>query len=49
MLRINVSPAELVSRGFVRAVADITGEFGIGGARCAWRSPSAVVREIEIT
>jgi diguanylate cyclase len=45
MLRINVSPAELVSRGFVRAVADIIGEFGIGGGRCAWRSPSAVVRE----
>ena len=50
MLRINVSPAELVSRGFVRSVADTIEEFGIDGSSvCLEITERAVVRDIEIT
>jgi diguanylate cyclase (GGDEF)-like protein len=50
MLRINVSPAQLVSRGFVRSVADIIEEFGIDGSSvCLEITERAVVRDIEIT
>ena len=49
MLRINVSPAQLVSRGFVRSVADIMDEFGIdSGSVCLEITERAVVRDIEI-
>ena len=50
MLRVNVSPAQLVSRGFVRSVADIIEEFGIDGSSvCLEITERAVVGEIEIT
>jgi hypothetical protein len=50
MLRINVSPAQLVSRGFVRSVADILCEFGIDSSSvCLETTERAVVRDIEIT
>jgi diguanylate cyclase len=50
VLRINVSPAQLVSRGFVRSVADIMEEFGIDGSSvCLEITERAVVRDIEIT
>lgn len=50
MLRINVSPTQLVSRGFVRSVADIIEEFGIDGSSvCLEITERAVVGEIEIT
>jgi diguanylate cyclase len=50
MLRINVSPAQLVSRGFARSVADILGEFGIDSSSlCLEITERAVVRDIEIT
>jgi diguanylate cyclase len=50
MLRINVSPTQLVSCGFVRTVADIIEEFGIDGSSlCLEITERAVVGEIEIT
>ena len=50
MLRINVSVAQLVSRGFVRSVADIIEEFGIDGSSlCLEITERAAVGEIEIT
>jgi diguanylate cyclase (GGDEF)-like protein len=50
MLRINVSPAQLVSRGFVRSVAEIFEEFGIDGSSvCLEITERGVVRDIEIT
>ena len=50
MLRVNVSPAQLVSRGFVRSVADIIEEFGIDGSSvCLEITERGAVREIEIT
>lgn len=50
MLRINVSPAQLVSRGFARSVADTMAEFGIDGSSvCLEIAERAVVRDIEIT
>jgi diguanylate cyclase len=50
MLRINVSPTQLVSCGFVRSVADIIEEFGIAGSSvCLEITERAVVGEIEIT
>ena len=50
MLRINVSPAQLVSRGFVRSVAEIVEEFGIDGSSvCLEITERGVVRDIEIT
>jgi EAL domain-containing protein (putative c-di-GMP-specific phosphodiesterase class I) len=49
MLRINISPAQLVSRGFVRSVAEIMDEFGIDSSSvCLEITERAVVRDIEI-
>jgi diguanylate cyclase (GGDEF)-like protein len=50
MLRINVSPAQLLSRGFARSVADTMAEFGIDGSSvCLEITERAVVRDIEVT
>ena len=50
MLRVNVSPSQLVSRGFVRTVTDIVEEFGIDGSSlCLEITERGVVRDIEIT
>jgi diguanylate cyclase (GGDEF)-like protein len=47
MLRINVSPAQLVSRGFVRSVAEIIEEFGIDGSSvCLEIIERGVVRDV---
>src|SRR3984885_10925244 len=49
-LRINVSPAQLVTRGFVSSVAETIDEFGIdGGSVCLEITERAVVRDIEST
>lgn len=49
-LRINVSPAQLVARGFVRSVADAIDEFGIdSGSVCLEITERAMVRDIETT
>jgi diguanylate cyclase (GGDEF)-like protein len=49
-LRINVSPAQLVSRGFVSSVAETIDEFGIdGGSVCLEITERAVVRDIDTT
>ena len=49
-LRINVSPSQLVTRGFVSSVAETIDEFGIdGGSVCLEITERAVVRDIEIT
>jgi diguanylate cyclase (GGDEF)-like protein len=50
MLRVNVSPTQLVSCGFVSSVADIIEEFGIDGSSlCLEITERAAVGEIEIT
>jgi diguanylate cyclase len=50
ILRVNVSPIELVAPGFVRSVADTIEEFGIdGGSVCLEITERAVVRDIETT
>ena len=50
ILRINVSPVELVTRGFVSGVADTIEEFGIdGGSICLEITERAVVGDIETT
>lgn len=50
LLRINVSPAQLVSREFVRDVADIIDEFDIDSdAVCLEMTERAVVRDTEAT
>jgi diguanylate cyclase (GGDEF)-like protein len=50
VLRINVSPVQLVTRGFARSVADTIEEFGIdGGSVCLEITERAVVRDIETT
>lgn len=50
MLRINVSPVQLISRGFVETVADTIGEFGIdAGSVCLEITERAVVHDIETT
>jgi diguanylate cyclase len=50
ILRINVSPVQLISRGFVRSVADTIEEFGIdGGSVCLEITERAVVHDIETT
>ena len=50
MLRINVSPVELITRGFVHSVADTIDEFGIdGGSVCLEITERAVVHDIETT
>jgi diguanylate cyclase (GGDEF)-like protein len=50
ILRINVSPIQLITRGFVRSVADTIDEFGIdGGSVCLEITERAVVHDIETT
>jgi diguanylate cyclase len=50
IVRINVSPVQLITRGFVRSVADTIEEFGIdGGSVCLEITERAVVRDIETT
>jgi diguanylate cyclase (GGDEF)-like protein len=49
-LRLNVSPSQLVTRGFVSSVAETIDEFGIdGGSVCLEITERAVVRDIETT
>ena len=49
-VRINVSPVQLITRGFVRSVADTIEEFGIdGGSVCLEITERAVVRDLETT
>jgi len=49
-LRLNVSPAQLVSRGFVSTVSETIDEFGIdGGSVCLEITERAVVRDIDTT
>ena len=48
ILRINVSPVQLITRGFVRSVADTIEEFGIdGGSVCLEITERALVHDIE--
>jgi diguanylate cyclase (GGDEF)-like protein len=50
VLRINVSPVQLVTDGFVETVANIIGEFGLdGGSVCLEITESVVVQDIETT
>ncbi|UUO00856.1 EAL domain-containing protein [Mycolicibacterium novocastrense] len=50
VLRVNVSPVQLVSDGFVEAVAATTAEFGLdGGSVCLEITESVVVQDIETT
>lgn len=50
VLRINVSPVQLVTDGFVESVADIISEFGLdGGSVCLEITESVVVQDIETT
>ncbi|MGO8768424.1 MAG: putative bifunctional diguanylate cyclase/phosphodiesterase [Mycobacterium sp.] len=50
ILRINVSPVQLITRGFVRSVADTIEEFGIDGRSvCLEITERAVVCDIETT
>jgi diguanylate cyclase (GGDEF)-like protein len=50
VLRINVSPVQLVTDGFVESVADIIDEFGLdGGSVCLEITESVVVQDIETT
>lgn len=50
ILRINVSPVQLLTRGFVRSVADTIEEFGIdGGSVCLEITERAVVHDIDMT
>lgn len=50
VLRINVSPVQLVTRDFVRSVAETIEEFGIdGGSVCLEITERAVVHDIEVT
>ncbi len=50
MLRINVSPVQLITLGFVRSVADTITEFGIdAGSVCLEITERAVVHDIETT
>jgi diguanylate cyclase (GGDEF)-like protein len=49
-LRFNVSPAQLVNRGFVSSVAETIDEFGIdAGSVCLEITERAVVRDIDTT
>jgi EAL domain-containing protein (putative c-di-GMP-specific phosphodiesterase class I) len=50
VLRINVSPVQLVTAGFVESVAGIIGEFALdGGSVCLEITESVVVQDIETT
>jgi len=49
-LRINASPVQLITRGFVRGVADTIEEFGLdAGSVCLEITERAVVHDIETT
>jgi diguanylate cyclase (GGDEF)-like protein len=49
-LRINVSPVQLITRGFVRSVSDTIDEFGIDAASvCLEITERAVVHDIDAT
>lgn len=50
VMRINVSPVQLVTDGFVESVAGIISEFGLdGGSVCLEITESMVVQDIETT
>ena len=50
VLRVNVSPVQLVTEGFVETVAGIIDEFGLdGGSVCLEITESVVVQDIETT
>lgn len=50
VLRLNVSPVQLVAEGFAEAVADILDEFGLAGESvCLEITESVVVQDIETT
>jgi diguanylate cyclase (GGDEF)-like protein len=50
VLRINVSPVQLVTDGFVESVAGIISEFGLdGGSVCLEITENVVVQDIETT
>ncbi|MGV0718133.1 EAL domain-containing protein [Mycolicibacterium sp. XJ662] len=50
LLRINVSPVQLVTDGFAQSVAEILDEFGLDGASvCLEITESVVVQDIETT
>jgi diguanylate cyclase (GGDEF)-like protein len=50
MLRVNVSPVQLVTGGFVESVADVLDEFGLRrGSVCLEITESVVVQDIETT
>ncbi|HZA10399.1 putative bifunctional diguanylate cyclase/phosphodiesterase [Mycobacterium sp.] len=50
VLRVNVSPVQLVAEGFVASVADIIDEFGLDGSSvCLEITENVVVQDIEIT
>jgi diguanylate cyclase (GGDEF)-like protein len=50
VLRVNVSPVQLVSDGFVQTVADTIDEFGLdGGSVCLEITESVVVADIDTT
>lgn len=50
VMRINVSPVQLVTDGFVEAVADTMAEFGLArGSVCLEITESVVVQDIETT
>ncbi len=50
VLRVNVSPVQLITQGFVRSVADTIEEFGIdGGSVCLEITERAVVHDIDTT
>jgi diguanylate cyclase len=50
VVRINVSPVQLITRGFVGSVADTIEEFGIdAGSVCLEITERAVVRDIDTT
>jgi diguanylate cyclase len=50
VLRVNVSPVQLITRGFVRSVAETIEEFGIDAASlCLEITERAVVHDIETT
>jgi EAL domain-containing protein (putative c-di-GMP-specific phosphodiesterase class I) len=50
MLRLNVSPVQLVADGFVESIAEIIDEFGLNGdSVCLEITESVVVQDIETT
>ncbi|WP_102420122.1 bifunctional diguanylate cyclase/phosphodiesterase [Mycobacterium sp. 4858] len=49
VMRINVSPIQLITRGFVHDVAATIDEFGLAGSVCLEITERAVVHDIETT